>query len=415
LFPFVTWVSKREWPKKVTVGNVTIPVYRVAHATAKSGYAYVVAHRTNGYRQLQKFADADEAIQEARTKATQLAAGRVEGAEMSRSDRDELQAARKMAGKTPLLSAIAEWAEANQLTVGHVLAAAQDWKRRNNAKVKRITVAAAVDAFIAAKDKAKKQGERTYRAKLSPLASHFPERHLDEISAAELSAYLEKYDDPVTRNDFRKRAVALFRWAYKFKYLPQGAPLEIEQTERADEGDTEIGIIDPATFKRLLDFIREKHPKHLAAVVLAGFCGIRADEIHGKRADRSTRQTWDDVHPDASPAYVTVTVAKKNTPAKRTAPLCPAAIAWLKLCPKPHEGPICEGAALERVRLLARDAGFKLPNNCLRHSFITYRIDVTKNKAQVALEAGNSEKEIDARYRAHIAPGVGAAWFSILP
>jgi hypothetical protein len=99
-----------------------------------------------------------------------------------------------------------------------------------------------VKEFIAAKDKAGRQGTRTYGAKLKPLSEKFSGRELHTIHADEWDAYLEKFTDGVTRNDFRKRAVALCRWAYKRKRMPQGAPLEVEQTERSAENPSEIGI-----------------------------------------------------------------------------------------------------------------------------------------------------------------------------
>lgn len=52
-------------------------------------------------------------------KAQQIATGRIEGAEMTQGDRDELQAVRKIVGKFPLLSALDEWAKASQLTTGN--------------------------------------------------------------------------------------------------------------------------------------------------------------------------------------------------------------------------------------------------------------------------------------------------------
>jgi integrase len=307
-----------------------------------------------------------------------------------------------------------EWTAARDLTDGQIIAAAEAWKARNSARFERIKIADAVDAFIKAKGKAGKQGERTYRAKLEPLKTAFPDQFLDAISARALTGYLEGYADGVTRNDHRKRAVALWRWAFKNSHLPAGVPLEIEQTDRAKEQKTEIGIIDPPTFRRLLKHFREQYPEHLAALVLAGFCGIRADEIHGKRADRSKRQAWEHVYMDTKKPYLQVSNAKENTPSMRAVPLCPAAVEWLMLCGD-RKGPVCEAGAMEKVRLLARAAKFSLPENCFRHSFITYRIDATKNKAQVALEAGNSEKEITSRYKAKLAPGMGRAWFSITP
>ena len=57
----------------------------------------------------------------------------------------------------------------------------------------------------------------------------------------------------------------------------------------------------------------------------------------------------------------------------------------------------------------------KIVHNGLRHSFITYRMAVLKNAAQVALEAGNSPRMIFEHYRELATKGEGNAWFAVRP
>lgn len=404
------------WPHTIRVGNSILKVYRVAAPLAKTGWSYTLAWKQQGKRQRKNYADPAVALAEGRLKAEQLNAGFVEGAAMTREDRDELLAARRIVGPgIPLLSALDEWARAHQLTGGAILPAAEAWAARNASAVVPISLRDAVDRFIAEKERAGHEGERTYRAKLDPLVATIGAAvPLHLVTVGQLGQYLARYADGVTRNDFRKRAVTLWRWARANGHLPDGAPLAIERTMRAKERPTDIGILEPDTFRRLLAWCRAEHPGTLAALVLAGFCGIRSDEIHGKRADRSIRQTWEDIHLDRK--FVRVTVAKQNTPAWRHVPLCPAAVEWLSLTPAAERaGPVCDGAALERLRVLARNAGYALPENCLRHSFISYRVEVLHDKARVAKEAGNSEREIDRRYRVPVRPATARQWFGIKP
>ena len=76
-------------------------------------------------------------------------------------------------------------------------------------------------------------------------------------------------------------------------------------------------------------------------------------------------------------------------------------------------GPVCAAKALEDLRRLAKADGFDLPENCLRHSFTSYRLPVvSNNKPQVASEAGNSVGQIDARYRVPLTEADGKAWFA---
>ncbi len=153
-------------------------------------------------------------------------------------------------------------------------------------------------------------------------------------------------------------------------------------------------------------------PEKLVPLVLAGLCGLRADEIQGKRTDRSRRQRWEDIHLDRE--FLSVTAAKENTPANRVVPLQPAALAWLRLHAKPS-GPVCGPAGMIWLRRLVTRAGFKMPPNALRHSYISYRIAACGNKAEVANEAGNSVSQIDQHYRVPLPKEEGEKWFKIFP
>ena len=62
-----------------------------------------------------------------------------------------------------------------------------------------------------------------------------------------------------------------------------------------------------------------------------------------------------------------------------------------------------------------RKGEFKWQHNGLRHSFISYRVAMVKNVAQVALEAGNSPQMIFSNYRELVTPQDAKAWFAITP
>jgi integrase len=390
-----------------------VTIYREKHPTYASGFRYKVWWTEAGQPRHESRSTEAEAVELARLKAGNLNTGDIEAASMTRLDFEELRVARELCSPVPLLSALREWKEIYTKTGGQGITAADAWAARHTTKFNPILAEDAVKEFIAAKDKAGRQGTRTYGAKLKPLSEKFSGRELHTIHADEWDAYLEKFTDGVTRNDFRKRAVALCRWAYKRKRMPQGAPLEVEQTERSAENPSEIGIINADTFRKLLEWTRDTNINLLAPVVLAGFCGIRSDEVHGKRGDFEKRQLWSDVYLDRG--YVRVTVAKTNTPSWRLVPLCPAAVEWLKLCPD-RTDVVCEYRALWKWRVLARAAGFQIPDNALRHSFISHRIAALDgNKQQVASEAGNSVKEIDKRYRVPLTKEEGLAWQAVFP
>lgn len=419
----VRTVSKKKeetWPREITSGNVTVKVYRQKAPRSKSGLEYVVAWRGASGRERKPFTDLSTALDEAKLKAEKLDAGQIEAAGMGREDRDELTCAREIAGGVPLVAALQEWARARELTSGAILPAAEAWAKRHATDFTRRHAAKVVEEFIKYKTSRGKKGERTYGSKLRPIKTAFPERYLDDISTLEWSQYFGRWKDGVTQNDFRKRAVEMCKWARDVAgYLPRAVPTAVELTERARERGTDIGILTPAVWKEVLEWIRKHHPEHLAAVVVAGFCGVRSDEIHGKRDDRKLgddcpRQTWEDI--DLAQKHLNVSNAKENTPAWRLVPICDAAIEWLRLCPGDHKGPVCVPGAMEKARwVLLNVAKISLPENCFRHSFISYEIAVSGDKAKVATWAGNSVKEIDKRYRRPALPATGKAWFAVQP
>lgn len=58
---------------------------------------------------------------------------------MSTGDRDELRSAGAITGGIPLLSALAEWAKAREVTENHILPGCEFWAARNIATHERKT------------------------------------------------------------------------------------------------------------------------------------------------------------------------------------------------------------------------------------------------------------------------------------
>jgi hypothetical protein len=426
-----------EFPMRITHGHATVTIYRQP-AKTKSGCTYVWAWGLiGGGRGRDSNADLNEAISGAKLKAQQLAENKAESEHAARADLEELAHARQLAKKTgvPLIPALEEYVQARELAGGSILPACREFSNQHKpTERKRIKIAAAIDAFIAMKERAGKQGERTYRSKLKPLLTVtdvietrpiIGDVYADTVTPEQCESYLESFSDGVTRNDHRKRAGSLFRWIQKRGYLKANEKLAIDSTERAKEDPTEIGILTPKVFGEVLEFIREQHPHYLAATVLAGFSWMRSDEIHGKKpkkgVERATmlRQKWSDIWLDERKA-LRVTVAKINTPAWRNIPLadglCDAAYAWLQLIPEADRtGYVCTAGAMENIRWLCIDHGFVLPENCFRHSAITYAIAIYENKQLVATRAGTSVAEIDRRYKVPMLKSVGQEYYALRP
>ncbi len=405
------------FPLSVKFGSVVVTIYRILRKpTGRSSSRTIFNLRWSigSKRYNRHFKTFVAAHEEAKIKAEQIASGKADlAASMSLADAQLLNAAKEIAGSMPLIAALEEWKKGQELTNGNLIRAAQVWKAQNvSSPYIRIKVEDVVEKFITSKQRAGAEGEKTYRAKLNPFIKKFKGQYLDSLSVLTLNTYLEGFQNQVTRNDNRKRIVTLCRWAQKQNFLLRGMTPSIESTERGKEKPPSIGIINVTTYNSILEYIRQAHPEYLAAIVLAGFCGIRIDELHGKTSDRNRRQIWEDIN--LSEQYVNVTAVKERTPAHRKVPLSDAAIQWLMLC-KHRTGPICNKQAFEKIRPILKKKNFTIPPNCFRHSFISHRVAQTQNKPQVANEAGNSIHEIDLHYRFPLTQKEGDKWFSLIP
>ncbi len=404
--------SGKAWPKRITVGSVTVPVYEVKHPSNKNGKAYVVSYSTPNGIKRQKFADSVKALEEARIIASRLAAGRIEGSEMSRGERDEYVAAKQLAGDHPLLAALEEWVKAKQMCGADLLMAAKAWQDANGQGRKEISVAEAVSAFLRDRKRSGVNTKSGYARTLPRVAESFSDTPLHTLTASHLKEWLHsefKQDGqtnvhPSTFNSHRKRMVTLWRWARDEGYLPKNAQTEIEQVKTLREKPLEIGILKVSEYVAILTLIQKEHPQYLATVILAGFAGLRRSEL--------LSQTWENI--DLNRGILSVTKAKQNTPSKRIVHLCPAAVAWLRICERDGEL-VSPSWGIDHLRAEVIKAKIPCPPNCFRHSFITYRVAATGNVQETSLEAGNSPAQVFKNYREVVGKDEGEAWFTLSP
>ncbi len=394
------------FPQKIKRGSITVTVYRVANAGTSSGWLYQVCWSSgDGKRKRSGFADYAEAHADAVLKAEQLAAGRIVVA--SRLNGDQvgiLSEARRICGSTPIIAALEEWHKARELCGGDLIPAARLWRDTHAGATENVTVKEAVARFIDSKKKAGIDTGASYEHCLGRLELSLGSHSLASVTTVTLQKWLEQIKHPVSRNTHRKRIVALWRWSRRQGLLPRVAETEADRTERAREEDQEIGILTLADWKSVLALVKSKQPDFLAVTVLAGFCGLRRSELH--------TQKWTDINLERG--FVRVTRAKRNTPSKRLVHLCPAAIEWLMECDR-SESLISPKWGIDRVRKVAREAGLNLPENGFRHSFISYRVALTGNVAETALEAGNGPQIVHKHYRELAPKKDGEAWFNFRP
>jgi integrase len=140
-------------------------------------------------------------------------------------------------------------------------------------------------------------------------------------------------------------------------------------------------------------------------LALAGFAGIRAAEI--------LRLEWKDFN--FVRGHITVAADKAKTATRRLVPIAQNLAEYLR----PYQratGRLFKAKDDKRAVTWAKKNGVQpWPNNCLRHSYASYRLAATADAARVALELGNSPAKLFSNYRELADEHDAKAWFAIQP
>ncbi len=157
-------------------------------------------------------------------------------------------------------------------------------------------------------------------------------------------------------------------------------------------------------------------PRLMPFVAIGAFAGLRSAEI--------VRLEWQEIR--FAQNVIEIKASKAKTASRRLAPILPVLAEWL-IPGSQGVGQVLVGVKDEfalatqfkkAVDAITDEDGkplVKIVHNGLRHSFITYRMAVLKNAAQVALEAGNSPRMIFEHYRELATEAEANAWFAVRP
>jgi integrase len=209
--------------------------------------------------------------------------------------------------------------------------------------------------------------------------------------------------------------VTFFRWCRRRGYLPETLTAA-EKLESPSISRRVPETWEPSHMRAMLDACP---PDYLPWLVLAGFAGLRQEElITDPKSDKSPLD-WSDFHWERKIIIVRPETAKTGD--RRVVPILPVVRAWLYGARK-ENGPACvqrapyrNGSAkgMTAIEHLTPHVG-AWRRNALRHSFISYRA-AQVGLAQTAMEAGNSESEARRSYNDAKGKDVAKKWFGLLP
>jgi integrase len=233
---------------------------------------------------------------------------------------------------------------------------------------------------------------------LSPFCAEFP--RIRKCREREISAWLRNRSvGPRRRDNLRDSIVELFRFAHRREYLRGFGPSEAEKVRKIKPGH-DVVTWSPLEAELLLANVS---PKWMPCLVLGLFAGLRKSEI--LRLDWSAFK-WDLLDRNAQSAPVIAVTRKiaRKIRVDRLVPIGQNLLKWLAPY-RDRVGPLYPGnfktnenSCCRETARLRRATGLPRKDNANRHSFGTYRLAITKNYEQVALEMGNSARKVRENY-----------------
>jgi integrase len=241
------------------------------------------------------------------------------------------------------------------------------------------------------------------RETLKRMEVHFGETLLCEITPERLSTWLSEMPLALrTKKRHRAYGHQILEAALKKGYLSRNPMKEVETFKENGDETEEISILTPEQVSRLLECAgTELRPFY----ALAAFAGIRWGEI--------ARLDWSEV----KQSEIVIKAAKAKTRSRRVVEISDNLRAFLEPI-RGLSGPLLpHPRSLERKRCrIEREAGLTpWPNNCLRHSFISYLYALTNDEKKTASMAGNSPEMIFKHYRALTTRETAERYFAIYP
>jgi|GEM_PF-2210369 len=278
--------------------------------------------------------------------------------------------------------------------------------------LKQTSTAAAVKEFLESKSDASTDHQRTLRTHLGQFCRDHGKRPLSTIDAGEIDKWLRKSSKTLrTQKNKRGSIVSLWRWARDKDYLHQDTRTAAERSDapslRRQKRTKSIDTWTPAELQAILKTCPEEY---VPWVVISAFAGVRTLELFANEKDPANQKDilqWEHIDLAGPEPRILVPAAVSKTAEKRSIPICPTLLQWLKKIGK-DSGTVadspCPWRKLKRwgsksaIDFIAEAAGVGFKKNAFRHGFGTYRVIQAGAVGPVALEMGNSERMVKSHY-----------------
>lgn len=274
-------------------------------------------------------------------------------------------------------------------------AAARCWIEINS-PIKREKLSRSIEEYISScAISVRNRTLQSYAISLKRFCTALGDPVVADISLEAVEDFVSPFP-PSVRNGMIRNLSAFFSWASKRKIISSN-PASLCQKARIERKTP--SVLTAGEIKNILESAVRYAPNVVPAIVLGAFAGVRPQEVHKLRPS------------NFGGGFVRITGDITKDHDARTVPISANLEAWLTAFPLPIDG--VSETALKRFKA---QASISWPQDSLRHSYATYRYELTHDAAQTAAELGHKGTEVFFKhYRALAEPGSGKIWFAIFP
>jgi len=387
-------------------GNAVVNVYPRANGMV------ALSWREGGAGKRTTRADYEEALEFARKKVRELdgATGR---AWVTPAQQDRFALLEKIAGpeEVPALLLQVDQAVKALGDFRKLAAAAQYYHTHGPGSVAGITLHAAAEIVIEEyRGVGSAETMIEMRKELRGFTKHHPEIPLLDVTRELLQGHIRKpgYSKRTINNKIA-RWTTFFNRCRELEYWPKERVNPTKAIKKTRRDDKVPEIFNPTQGELLLKLAVDRYPQYLTYLLVAGWLSCRPSEC--------LRLKWPAFDFEHRILHLSHQVVGK-TNRERWIENIPEPLCELLKYLRDHEThasfiknqTVCRKNAREDLSVLARENGLTWPKDVLRHSSITYRLQLINNIDLVAEESGNSPAVIRRDYRRPIPPGWGKQW-----
>ena len=269
------------------------------------------------------------------------------------------------------------------------------FETRYRPETSTITILNAKEEFLRTRQGISTATRGNYEVGLRLLLRDDPNRFVHAFTVADLEASISQYTNLRSQRSFRQIFSVFFGWAVRHHYCLENP---CERFDKLPRDMSQISVLSLDETGRLLSAALTYQNGVMTAPVAIGlFAGLRPSELADLKEE------------DIGETGIRVSGGKLRRKLKRTAPIPPNLVAWLK--EYPFRG-LPQGWDYKMKQLKKATRAAKWVPDIIRHTSISFQTERDRNEALTAYNCGTSIQMMNLHYRNTIddAKAVEAFW-----